>query len=335
MAKFAGRRLAEALPVLFGLTFVAFAFVHLLPGDPSRVILGQHATPAAVARLRQTLGLDQSLLAQYGQYLSALVHGNLGNSVINNAPVSSEFLVRFPGTVELTAAAMLIAVGVGVPMGRLAARYAQSPADAGVTALSVLAYSVPVFVLGLVLQYVFSVRLGWLPTTGQLDARLNIPAVTNFSLIDTLLAGDLGAFVDALRHLILPAVALASGPLALFARITRASVLEVDTQDYVRTAKAKGLSARRTSRRHVMRNAWLPVTTVIGLQVGSLLAGAVLTETIFAWNGVGSWVVQAVQDRDYLVVESLILLIGVIFILANLAVDVAYGVLNPRLRGTM
>lgn len=332
MIRYIVRRLLGAIPVLFGLSIVLFAFVHLLPGDPCSAILGQHRTEAACARLRANLGLDEPLYVQYLAYLGGLLRGDLGASVINNKPFLDEFLVRFPGTIELTLGALVFAVGLGIPLGRLAARHAQGWLDGIVTAISLFGISIPVFVLGLVLVVIFGVALGWLPTQGRIDARLRFESVTNFMLVDTLLAGRLDLFVDAVRHLILPSIALGSIPLAIITRITRASVIEVSHEDYVRTARAKGLAERRVDERHIMRNAWLPVTTVIGLQVGGLLAGAVLTETVFVWNGVGRWVVDAIGNRDLTIVQSTILVFALIFLVVNLIVDIGYAFLNPRIR---
>lgn len=334
MLKYTVRRLLAAIPVLIGLSMVLFAFVHLLPGDPCRSILGQHATPEACQRLRDNLGLDLPLWQQYLNYIRDLLNGNFGASIINNKPVLEEFASRFPGTVELSVAALIFAVGVGIPLGRLAARHVQGWTDGIVTVISLLGISIPVFVLGLVLVYIFAVQLMWLPTQGRIDARAaaDLKTVTNFMLIDTLLAGRLDLFVDALRHLVLPAIALGSIPLAIITRITRAAVLDVSNEDYVRTARAKGLTERRVDDRHIMRNAWLPVTTVIGLQVGSLLAGAVLTETIFSWTGVGRWVVDAIGNRDYFVIQGAVMIFALIFLVVNLLVDIGYAYLNPRIR---
>lgn len=332
MLRYIVRRVLAAVPVLLGLSVVLFAFVHLLPGDPCSAILGQHRTAEACARLRENLGLNEPLYIQYLHYLIGLLQGDFGASVINNKPFVKEFLVRFPGTVELTAGALLFAVGLGIPLGRLAARHAQGWLDGLVTGISLFGISIPVFVLGLVLVIIFGVGLGWLPTQGRIEARIRFESVTNFMLIDTLLAGRLDLFIDAVRHLILPSIALGSIPLAIIARITRAAVIEVSNEDYVRTARAKGLSERRVGDRHIMRNAWLPVTTVIGLQVGGLLAGAVLTETVFVWNGVGRWVVDAIGNRDLTIVQSTILVFALIFLLVNLIVDIGYAFLNPRIR---
>jgi peptide/nickel transport system permease protein len=265
-------------------------------------------------------------------YLGQLLRGDFGASIINNRPVLSEFAIRFPATIELTVAALIFAVLVGIPLGRLAARHAQSWIDGGVTVLSLVGISIPVFVLGLVFVHIFAVQLHWLPTQGRLDPRASLDVRTNFMLVDTLLEGRPDLFVDALRHLVLPAIALGSIPLAIIARITRASVLDVTNEDYVRTARAKGLRERRVNDRHIMRNAWLPVVTVIGLQVGGLLGGAVLTETVFTWNGVGRWVVDAIGNRDYFVVQGTVLIFALIFLAVNLVVDIGYAFLNPRIR---
>ena len=334
MLKYTIRRLLAAIPVLFGLSIVLFMFIHLLPGDPCRSILGQHATPDACAQLRANLGLDQPLWQQYLNYLGNLLTGDFGASIVNNRPVMSEFAVRFPATIELTVGALVFAVGVGIPLGRIAARHPQRWQDGVVTVISLVGISIPVFVLGLVLVYIFAVRLDWLPSQGRIDAHsaVGYEATSGFLLIDTLLAGRPDLFIDAVRHLILPAIALGSIPLAIIARITRASVIEVSNEDYVRTARAKGLTERRVDNRHIMRNAWLPVVTVIGLAVGGLLAGAVLTETVFAWPGVGRWVVEAIGNRDYFIVQGAIMIFALIFLVVNLLVDIGYAYLNPRIR---
>jgi peptide/nickel transport system permease protein len=330
--KYIIRRILGAIPVLFGLSIILFAFIHLLPGDPCRSILGQHATPDGCERLRQSLGLDLPLWQQYLRYLGNLLTGDFGASIINNKPFLTEFAIRFPATIELTVAALIFAVGIGIPLGRLAARHAQTWVDGGVTIISLLGISIPVFVLGLTLVYIFAVQLGWLPTQGRLDPRSGYVPVTGFVLIDSLLAGNWEQFIDGISHLILPAIALGSIPLAIIARITRASVLDVTNEDYVRTARAKGLTERRVDSRHVMRNAWLPVVTVIGLTIGGLLGGAVLTETVFSWNGVGRYVVDAIQNRDYFIIQSTIMIFALIFLVVNLIVDISYAFLNPRIR---
>jgi peptide/nickel transport system permease protein len=332
MIKYIVRRILFTIPVLFGLSIILFTFIHLLPGDPAATILGEHARPQLVEALRERLGLDRPILVQYIDYLGQLLRGDLGNSFLNNRSVLSEFLLRFPATVELTVAGLLVAVGIGIPLGRFAARRPQSAADATVTVVSLVGISIPVFVSGLGLGYIFGVQLHWLPTSGRLDPRLGFEYITGLLLLDSLLAQRLDVFVDALRHLILPAIVLGSWPLAIITRITRASVLDVDNEDYVRTARAKGLKERRVDDRHIMRNAWLPVVTVIGITVGSLLGGAVITETVFAWNGVGKWVVEAVRSHDYFVIQNSILIFASIFLMVNLVVDILYAFLNPRIR---
>jgi peptide/nickel transport system permease protein len=330
--RFIVRRILVSIPVLIGLSIILFLFLRLLPGaGPAEAILGQHATPDLIARINATQGFDQPLYIQYLDYISKLLQGNFGFSFIDGRQVAQTFLIRFPATVELTMGAMIFAIGLGIPLGRLAARHPNSWIDGIVTVISLFGISIPVFVLGYMLAFAFGVQLHWLPTYGQLDPRLEIPPVTHFAIIDAILAGH-WYVIDAVSHLILPSIALGSIPLAVFTRITRASVIDVSNEDYVRTARAKGLTDRRVDGRHIMRNAWLPVTTVIGLETGALLAGAVLTETVFTWNGVGSWVVTAVQNHDFLVVQSLVLIFAMVFLVVNLIVDIGYAFLNPRIR---
>ncbi len=332
MARFIIRRLLVAIPVLFGLSVILFLFLRMLPGGgPAEAILGQHATPQLVAQITASEGLDKPLYVQYVNYVSRLLHGDFGASFIDGREVAATFLTRFPATVELTMGALIFAIGLGIPLGRLAARHPNSWIDGLVTVISLFGISIPVFVLGYTLAFIFGVELHWLPTLGQIDPRLDVEPVTHFAIIDAILAGH-WYVIDAVAHLILPSIALGTIPLAVFTRITRASVIEVSNEDYVRTARAKGLTDRRVNSRHIMRNAWLPVTTVIGLETGALLAGAVLTETVFSWNGVGSWVVSSIQNHDYIVVQSLILIFAVIFLTVNLIVDVGYAFLNPRIR---
>ncbi|MGH3847652.1 MAG: ABC transporter permease, partial [Pseudonocardiaceae bacterium] len=264
--------------------------------------------------------------------MGQLLQGNFGSSFVDGRSVAASFAVKFPVTVELTIGALIFAVGLGIPLGRLAARHPNSWVDGFVTVLSLFGISIPIFVLGYTLVFFFGVELHWLPSFGPLDPRLNVTPTTHFPIIDAILSARPEAVVDALAHLILPAIALGSIPLAIVTRITRASVIDVSNEDYVRTARAKGLTQQRVDDRHIMRNAWLPVITVIGLQVGSLLAGAVLTETVFNWSGVGSWVVTSIENHDYIVVQSLILIFATIFLVVNLVVDVGYAFINPRIR---
>jgi peptide/nickel transport system permease protein len=332
VVRFIVRRVLVAIPVLFGLSVILFLFLRLLPGGgPAEAILGQHATPQLVAQISAHEGFNRPIYVQYLSYVSRLFQGDFGSSFIDGRPVLQTFLIRFPGTIELTIGALIFAVGLGIPLGRLAARHPNSWIDGAVTVISLFGISIPVFVLGYTLVFGLGVQLHWLPAFGQLDPRLNVPAVTHFAIIDAILAGH-WFVVDSIAHLILPSIALGSIPLAIVTRVTRASVIEVSNEDYVRTARAKGLTEKRVNSRHIMRNAWLPVITVIGLTVGGLLAGAVLTETVFTWNGVGSWVVSAIQNHDYIVVQSLVLIFATIVLIVNLIVDIGYAFLNPRIR---
>jgi peptide/nickel transport system permease protein len=258
--------------------------------------------------------------------------GNFGTSQTSRRPVFEEFKQRLPATIELAVSAMLFSVLIGVPLGFLAAKRYGSFFDQFSLVASLLGISIPIFVLAIILKYVFAVKLGWLPTVGRMSVLINIEHPTNFYTIDALLAGDLEAFWDVIKHLILPAIALGSIPLAIISRITRASVLDVQNEDYVRTARAKGVPPRTVDGRHILRNALLPIVTIIGLQTGLLLSGAVLTESVFAWPGIGTWLVEAIEARNYPVLQAGILFIAVIFVLVNLLVDLSYGLLNPRIR---
>jgi peptide/nickel transport system permease protein len=333
--KYIVRRLLLLIPILFGLSLFIIVFVHALPGDPCSSILGEHTSPERLAACRQGLGLDKPLYEQYFDYMNGLFHGNLGTSATDRVPVLTEFVARFPATVELSLAAMAVAIGIGVPLGIAAAKRQGSVFDNVATVGSLIGISIPIFFLGLLLAYVFGVWLHWLPTAGRFNLRIYdfSKAGTNFLLWESLVINrNIPEFLDVVRHLILPAIALGTIPLAVVARITRSAVLEVLNEDYVRTARAKGLTNRRIDRRHVLRNAMLPIATIIGLQTGLLLGGAVLTETIFAWGGVGSWLFQAAVDKDFIVIQSGTLILAILFVLVNLTVDVSYAYLNPRIR---
>ena len=333
MGKFILRRLLLLVPILIGLSVLIFLFIRLLPGDPASAILGERATPAGIERVRAALGLDRPLHEQYLDYILGLVQGDLGRSFITNRDVVDDFLQRFPATIELSVAAMTFALAAGIPLGMLTAKRRGSWVDQAGTAVSLIGISIPIFFLGLMLKWIFAIQWPILPDSGRIDlVQYFIPRVTNFMTVDALLAGEMGAFVDALRHLVLPAAALGTIPLAIIMRITRASVVDVLNEDYVRTANAKGLPGGIVDRRHVLRNAMLPVITVIGLQTGLLLGGAILTETIFGWGGVGTWIYDAVRTSDYQVIQSGVLLLALIFVLVNLLVDISYAVLNPRIR---
>jgi peptide/nickel transport system permease protein len=335
MLKYIVRRLLLLIPILLGLSIFLIVFLHALPGDPCSSILGEHTTADRLAACRSSLGLDQPLWKQYLDYMTGLLHGNLGVSATNRVAVTTSFFTRFPATVELSVAAMALAIGIGIPLGVAAAKRQYSLFDNFATVGSLLGISIPIFFLGLLLQYAFGVWLHWLPTAGRYDLRVYdfSGAGTNFLLWESLVIDhNLGKFADVVRHLILPAIALGTIPLAIVARITRSAVLEVLSEDYVRTARAKGLTDRRINDRHILRNAMLPISTVIGLQTGLLLGGAVLTEQIFSWGGVGNWLFQAAVDKDFNVVQSGALILATVFVLVNLTVDIGYAYLNPRIR---
>jgi peptide/nickel transport system permease protein len=331
MLRLVVRRLLLLIPTLVGLSIIVFVGVRSLPGGPAQALLGERATTESVAQIDRQLGLDKPLPVQYWRYVKTLAKTDL-TSVTTRRPVVDEIAERFPATVQLTVAAMLFAVLIGVPLGFMAAKRHRRPLDRATLVISLVGISIPIFMLGILLKYVFSVRLGWLPTVGQIDVQTELDHPTNFYLLDALIAGDLGAAWDVVKHLILPAVALGSIPLAIVTRITRAAVLDVQNEDYVRTARAKGLSARLVDRRHILRNALLPVSTVIGLQTGLLLSGAILTERVFAYPGIGQWLADAIRDRNYPVLQGGIIFVGLIFVLVNLLVDISYALLNPRIR---
>ncbi len=312
---------------------MAFFLIRLVPGDPIETMAGERGIdPVRHAELRAEYGFDKPLLVQYGIYLERLAHGDLGRSISTKEPVIAEFASLFPATIELGVCAILFALLVGLPAGILAALRRNSVFDHGVMGLSLTGYSMPIFWWGLLLILLFSVQLGWTPVSGRIDVRYFIEPVTGFLLIDTLLSDESGAFASALSHLILPAVVLGTVPLAVIARMTRSAMLEVLGEDYMRTARAKGLPAWRIVGLHALRNALIPVVTVIGLQVGVLFTGAILTETIFSWPGIGKWLIEAIGRRDYPVLQGGILLIGAVVMAVNLIVDLAYGLVNPRIR---
>ncbi len=332
MSRYAVRRSLTVVPVLLGVSILVFSFVHLIPGDPAVAMLGERATPEKVAEVRRALGLDRPLHEQYLVYLGKVLRGDLGTSVVRGDPVLAELLRRFPATVELAAAAILLAVLVGVPVGIVSAVWRNSLVDGIARVWALTGMSMPIFWLGLMLAWFLGVQLRWLPTGFRLDTGASFEPWTNLVILDSLLQGNWGVLRDALRHLVLPAVALGTIPLAVIARMTRASVLEALSQEYIRTAEAKGLPQAAVILRHALRNALLPVMTVIGLQVGHLLAGAILTETIFSWPGIGLWVYESIESRDYAVVQGVSLFIAVIFVAVNLATDLLYALADPRIR---
>jgi len=335
MIKFFLKRIAMIIPTFIGVTLLTFALIHLIPGDPVVLIAGERGiTPERHAILRAELGLDKPILVQYGRYVWGVLHGDLGNSIVTKQPVFKEFITLFPATVELSFFALIFAVVFGIPAGVIAGVKRGSVFDHSVMGLSLTGYSMPIFWWALLMILFFSVFLHWTPVSGRLSALFWIDTDTGFMLIDALRSDEKGALISALRHLILPSIVLGTIPLAVIARMTRSSMLEVLNEDYVRTARAKGLAPWRVIGIHALRNALIPVITVIGLQTGVLLAGAILTETIFAWPGVGKWIVESIRRRDYPSVQGGILMISSLIILVNLIVDMLYGVVNPRIRHT-
>jgi peptide/nickel transport system permease protein len=332
MLRFVVRRLLLLIPILFGLSVLLFLWLRSLPGGPAAALLGERATPERVAQVERLYGLDQPWYVQYGKFVVQAIQLDFGNSINTRRPVTEEMLRLWPATFELAVAAMVFAIGVGLPLGYFAARRYGRWLDSLSVSASLLGVAIPVFFLAYILKYVFAVQLGWLPTGGRQDRRLDAEHPTGLYVLDGIITGNLPAVWDAILHLILPAIALGSIPLAIIVRITRASVLDVVHEDYVRTAEAKGLLERTITRRHVLRNALLPVVTVIGLQAGLLFSGAILTETVFAWQGVGQFLAEAIAQRDYAVLQGFILVIAAMYVVINLLVDVSYGLIDPRVR---
>jgi peptide/nickel transport system permease protein len=341
------RRLLSLIPTLLGVTIVIFMFLRLIPGDPAVAMLGEHAAQENVERIREQLGLNHPLFldrdaleerdfkgffnSQYIRYLGRLARGNMGASIHRRIPIAEELKLRFPATVELALFSMIIAVLVGVPAGIVSAARRNSLLD-GVSMIgSLIGVSMPIFWLGLMEIMLFAVILHWFPIGGRLDHAIELEVVTNFVLIDSIISGNGAALMNGLKHLAMPALALATIPMAIIARMTRASMLDVLQEDYIRTAHAKGLRERVVLFRHALKNAFLPVITIIGLQTGNLLAGAILTETIFAWPGIGKWIYDAILGRDYPVVQGGTLLIAIVFVFINLVVDLSYAFLDPRI----
>jgi peptide/nickel transport system permease protein len=332
--RFVVRRLLLLVPILLGLSILVFLWIRALPGDPASALLGERATAQTVEQVREQYGLDRPLYVQYLAYLRLVViEGNLGTSITSRRPVTEEISRRFPATIELAVSAMIFAILLGVPLGFFAAKRYGGVVDNASLVGSLLGISIPIFFLALILKWIFAVELGLFPTIGRQSSEINIDHPTNFYVLDGILALDPVATGDAVWHLVLPAIALGSIPLAIIARITRAAVLDVQNEDYVRTARAKGLASRIVDRRHIFRNAMLPVVTIIGLQAGLLLSGAILTEKVFAIPGMGSWLADAIEARDYPVLQGGILFVAVVFVLVNLFVDVTYGLVDPRVRG--
>lgn len=333
MIGFLLRRILLLTPTLFGITLVAFGFVRVLPGDPVLLMAGERGlSPERYAQALHNFGYDQPLWRQYLTYLTDLLQGDFGTSIVTKKPVLSEFLTLFPATAELAFCAILLAIALGIPAGVIAASRRGTLLDQALMGTALVGFSMPIFWWGLLLIIVFSGTLGWTPVSGRILLLYYFPPVTGFMLIDSLLSGQKGAFASALSHLILPSIVLGTIPLAVIARQTRSAMLEVLGEDYVRTARAKGLPPARVVGVHALRNALIPVVTTIGLMIGTLLAGAILTETIFSWPGIGKWMVDSIFRRDYPAVQGGLLLTAGVVMVVNLVVDLTYGFINPRIR---
>lgn len=332
MGSYIVQRLLESILVVFIVSVLVFSLIHLIPGDPALSLLGERATEENLEEIRERLGLNEPLPVQYGIWLGNVLQGDLGTTVRGGLDVSTEVGKRFPATVELAMTALVLAVVLGVPIGIVSALNRNTWIDTFSMMGALLGVSIPIFVLGLLLIFVFGVQLGWFNFVGRISNDIELERVTGLLLLDSILAGNGEAFRDVLNHLVLPAITLMTIPLSIIARITRSTMLDVLNQDYMRTARAKGLAKGAVIMRHALRNALLPVITIVGLQLGALLSGAVLTETIFSWPGIGKWLFDSIIARDYPIVQSVTLLIAVIYIGANLLVDILYTFVDPRVR---
>ena len=333
MLGFLLRRIGLLIPTFIGITVVAFSFVRILPGDPVLLLAGERGmTPERYEQALRQLGFDRPIWEQYAYYVWDLLHGDFGTSLVTKRPVLTEFLTLFPATLELSFCAIVIALVIGIPAGLIASTRRGSFIDQSIMGTALVGYSMPIFWWGLLLIIVFSGILQWTPVSGRISLLYFFPQVTGFMLIDSFISGQAGAFRSAVSHLVLPSIVLSTIPLAVIARQTRSAMLEVLGEDYVRTAKAKGLSRMRIVGLHALRNALIPVVTVVGLQVGVMMAGAILTETIFSWPGVGKWMLDSISKRDYQAVQGGLLLIAATVMIVNLVVDMLYGLINPRIR---
>ena len=333
MLGFILRRLGTFVPTFIGVSIVSFLFIRLLPGDPILLMAGERGmTEERYSQLMTQFGFDRPLLTQYWDYLTGILQGDLGMSFRTKQPVWDEFFALFPATLELSLCAIVFAVVLGIPAGIIAAVKRGKWPDQALMSTALIGYSMPIFWWALLLIILFSGMLGWTPVSGRISLMFFFPTDSGFMLIDSFKSGQAGAFASAVQHLILPTIVLGTIPLAVIARQTRSAMLEVLSEDYVRTARAKGLSPLRINGLHALRNALIPVITVIGLSVGTLMAGAILTETIFSWPGVGKWMVESINSRDYTAVQGGLLMIAIIVMVVNLIVDVLYGLINPKIR---
>ena len=334
MGRYILRRLFQLVPVLLGISLLVFAFLHLIPGDPAVTMLGDRATPDQVEALRERMGLNEPLPLQYLSFLGSLLTFDLGTSIFTGVPIWDEIKLRWPATFELSIMAMLIALILGIPAGVIAAVRKNSIIDNVMMSGSLLGVSMPVYWLGLLLVYLFAVNLQWLPPSGRIGINVGyeFEPLTGFFIFDAIVQGNFAALRDVMSHLVLPAVTLSTIPLAILARITRSAMLEVLSQDYIRTARAKGLLEFWVISKHALKNAMLPVVTIVGLEFGTLLGGAILTETIFSWPGIGKWIYEGILQRDYPVVQGGVVFVAFVFVLVNLIVDISYAFLDPRIQ---
>lgn len=332
MLRYIGKRLLQLIPVLLGMTFVVFMIIRAIPGNPAQVILGQLASKEAIEALEIKLGLNNPWYTQYFDYLVGLFKGDLGESMRTVQPVSEEIWPYLAATFELALFAVIIAVIIGVNAGIISAWFQNSWFDYLAMVVALIGVSMPIFWLGLMEQWLFGIELQWLPTSGREEVRNPVSAITNLFVLDTILNGRFDQLGQVLKHLVLPGIALATIPMAIIARMTRSSMLEVMRSDFVRTARAKGQKMFWVVYKHALKNAIIPVLTVIGLQMGLLLGGAILTETIFSWPGIGRYIYDAIQYRDYPVIQSGILIVAFMFVMINLFVDILYGLIDPRIK---
>ena len=330
--KYIIKRLLMLIPVLLGVSIIVFAIMRVFSPDPAPIVLGQHATAETIEAWREVNGLNSPLYTQYFSFIKGVFTGDLGNSYYTKTPVLKEVFTRFPATIELSISAILFASVFGIIIGTISAVKKNSIFDSAGMVTALIGVSMPIFWLGIILIIIFSGTLHILPSGGRIDPLLQPAAITGFYLIDSLLTGNMQAFADTLYHLILPTLALGMYSMAIIARMTRSSMLDTLGQDYIRTARAKGLTEGKTIRRHALRNALIPIVTVIGLQLGSLLGGAVLTETVFSWPGIGSYTVNCILKSDFPVVQGVVMLVAITFVIINLIVDVIYGFLDPRIK---